>query len=370
MATSLSAPPSEVHASGAKGLIKTFGVAAVITVLIWAVVLFNAGAAALWVCVILTALEVTFSFDNAVVNAKVLKTMSLFWQRIFLTVGIFVAVFLIRFALPIFIVQLTAGIPFGDVIQLALNQPEVYAAELIKAGPSIEAFGGTFLLMIAVSYFLDEEKDVHWLAPIERRLAPIGKFDNITVFVMVILSSVLFFTVDEAEQTTVLVAAVLGIALHMGLDLFGALFEKEDEDDDEASATSKTSVKTKVGMAAFASFLYLEVLDASFSFDGVIGAFAITTSVLIIMAGLGAGAIWVRSMTVHLVRAGTLAKYHYLEHGAHWAILFLGGVMIVKLYHVEPPEWATGSIGIVFITLAVVTSVRERKRDQLEASAS
>lgn len=82
------------------------------------------------------------------------------------------------------------------------------------------------------------------------------------------------------------------------------------------------------------------------------------------MAGLGAGALWVRSMTVYLVRAGTLAKYRYLEHGAHWAIAALGLVMLAKLYDLEPADWVTGSIGLVFITLAVVSSVVARRREQ------
>lgn len=366
MSVATKASVSDTEPAKTHGIVRTFGFAAILTVIIWAAVGVIDGFSAVVTVAILTVLEVTFSFDNAVVNAKVLKTMSPFWQTIFMTVGIFVAVFVVRFALPIFIVQLTSGLGFGDVVQTALNNPTLYAAELTKAGPAIEAFGGSFLLMIAVSYFMDEEKDVHWLAPLERRLAPLGKFDNITVFVMLVLASVLFFTVDEAERTTVLVASVLGIALHMGLDLFGAMFEKEDDEDDESMPVTD---KVKVGMAAFAAFLYLEVLDASFSFDGVIGAFAITSSVLLIMAGLGAGAIWVRSMTVHLVRAGTLAKYRFLEHGAHWAILFLGVVMIVKLFHTEPPEWATGSIGVVFIALAVVTSIIARRREERELLA-
>ena len=104
------------------------------------------------------------------------------------------------------------------------------------------------------------------------------------------------------------------------------------------------------------------MLDASFSLDGVIGAFAITNEIVLIIAGLGAGAIWVRSLTVYLMRAGTLSKYRYLEHGAHWAILALGLMMFVKLYHVDPPEWVTGSIGIVVISIAVISSVIEQRR--------
>ena len=82
------------------------------------------------------------------------------------------------------------------------------------------------------------------------------------------------------------------------------------------------------------------------------------------MAGLGAGALWVRSLTVYLTRTGTLTKYRYLEHGAHWAILALGVVMLVKLYHVEPPEWFVGSIGIIFVATAVISSVIERQREK------
>ena len=108
--------------------------------------------------------------------------------------------------------------------------------------------------------------------------------------------------------------------------------------------------------------MYLEILDASFSLDGVIGAFAITNDIMLIIAGLGAGAIWVRSMTVYLMRVGMLSKYKYMEHGAHWAILALGVIMLVKLYHVDPPEWFVGSLGLVFIVTAVISSVIEKRR--------
>lgn len=348
-------------------LFRTYWFSIVFTLAIFATVGGFAGWAALFSVVVLTVLEITFSFDNAVVNSRLLVRMSPFWQFLFMTVGIFVAVFLVRFALPIFIVQLTADLGFVEVVQLALNNPAHYAEELHKAAPMIDAFGGTFLLMIGVAYFLDHEKDVHWIHWIEKRLAPLGRYDNITTFVMIAAALVMYFTVggDGATRAMVLVAAIAGIALHIGLDLFGAIADG-DEDDDQNEDETKPQNKGKVlvGVAAFVMFLRLEVLDASFSFDGVIGAFAITSSVLIIMAGLGAGALWVRSMTVHLVRAGTLAKFRYLEHGAMWAIAFLGGVMILKLYGIEPPEWATGSIGLVFIGLAVASSMAATRRER------
>ena len=157
-----------------------------------------------------------------------------------------------------------------------------------------------------------------------------------------------------------LISAVLGIVLHIGLELFGSFFHEDDA----------KSVKIKTGWAAFASLLYLEVLDASFSFDGVIGAFAITNSVLLIVAGLGAGAIWVRSLTVYLLRTGALSKYKYLENGAHWAIMALGVMMIAKLFHLELPEWATGGLGLLFVSLAVGSSILEARSINLQEAAA
>lgn len=337
---------------------RVYWLSVAVTALAWGAVLFTAGPGALLTAVILTLLEVTFSFDNAVVNSKLIVRMSPAWQKAFMTVGIFVAVFVVRFVLPIVIVQLAAGLGFTQVLDLALNQPAVYAHHLEQAGPMIEAFGGVFLLTIGVGYFLNAEKDVHWIGWLERRLAPLGRFDNIVIFVMVAAAVVMFFTVDPANRAPVFVAAILGVLLHVGLDMFSAAF-----DDPEQGAKARQSTTMLVGSAAAIMFLRLEILDASFSLDGVIGAFAITTSIVVIMAGLGAGAMWVRSMTVHLVRAGTLAKYRYLEHGAHWAILFLGAVMLLKLYHVHLPEWLIGTSGVFVIGLSVASSVLQRRRE-------
>jgi hypothetical protein len=307
------------------------------------------GLAAFFTVVVLTLLETTFSADNAVVNSKVLVTMSPLWQKLFMTVGIFIAVFVVRFALPIFIVMATGSLGFKEVLDLALHHPEEYEHHLSASEPVINAFGGTFLLMIALSYFIDYQKKTHWLGFLERYLGKLGRFDNLTVFIMLLASIVVFFTVDPAHHETVLIASICAMALHIGLELLSAAMGGHEK---------HLTVKHKVGMAAFASFLYLEILDASFSLDGVIGAFALTNSVILIMAGLGAGAVWVRAMTIHLVRTNALAKYIFLEHGAHWAIGFLGGVMLLKLYHVELPEWLVGSLGLIFIAAAIWWSKR------------
>lgn len=344
---------------------RIFAISATITIALGIWMLFYGGLSALWLFFVLALLEVTFSFDNAVINSRILARMSPFWQKLFLTVGIFIAVFVVRFALPILIVQLATGLSFAQVVDLALNNPEKYGEELHHAAPVIDAFGGTFLMMIGVSYFLDHEKIVHWLRPVERALAAAGRIRFIKLIVMTVVAAVLYLTVDKELQHTVLLSSAIGILLQFGLHSMSVFFDKSMK---KKSQSNGGKIAQQVGLAAFASFMYLEVLDASFSFDGVIGAFAITTSVVLIVAGLGVGAFWVRSLTVYLMRAGTLAKYRYLEHGAHWAILALGLVMLAKLYHIELPEWQTGSLGLVFIGTAVVSSVIEKRlEDKAEA---
>jgi hypothetical protein len=351
--------------------IRIFAISSILTLAIGAGVLWSEGVGALWLFVILVVLEVTFSFDNAVVNSKVLATMSEFWQKIFLTVGIFIAVFVVRFLLPIVIVMIAAGQGFSEVVDLALNRPDEYSKILHEAAPMIDAFGGAFLMMIGIYYFIDRQKNVHWIRGIEDRLSLLGRIHGLKLIFMSAIALLLYFTVEDSYKNVVLISSAARIILHVGLGWFAAMFEKNEEklEASEKKASKGSAIKKRVGWSAFASFVYLEVLDASFSLDGVIGAFAITSNIILIIAGLGAGAVWVRSLTVYLLRTGTLVKYKYLEHGAHWAILALGVVMIVKLYHVAPPEWVIGSLGLVFVVTAVVTSIIEKRRqDVLESN--
>jgi len=345
-----------------KGLLRIYWFAIAATAIIWGLVGWKIGLPALLTVIVLTLLETTFSADNAVVNSKVLGVLSPAWQRIFMTLGIFIAVFLVRFALPIGIVMMSGGLGFHQTLDLALNHPKEYEHHLSASEPAINAFGGTFLLMIALSYFIDYEKKTHWLGFLERYLGKLGRFDNVTTFLMLLASILVYFSVDARHHATILIASICAMALHIGLELVAAAMGDHGQ--------NGMAIKQKVGMAAFAAFLYLEVLDASFSLDGVIGAFALTNSVVLIMAGLGAGAVWVRAMTIHLVRTNALEKYIFLDHGAHWAIAFLGGVMLLKLYHIELPEWFVGSLGLVFITAAIVWSLRHaRQMDKLNKAA-
>lgn len=340
------------------------------------------GATGLALAGILGVLEVSLSFDNAVVNATVLKSMSAFWQKIFLTVGILVAVVGMRLALPLAIVSITAKLSPADAIHLALkngdpDSPGSYGYLLREAHPAIAAFGGVFLLLLFLD-FIFEQRDITWLSWIEQPLARIGKLDQLSVVVALGALSIAAFEFAPADKLlTVLVSGVLGMVSYILINGLGEFFQDADEESEEQ--LSDQSVETpgiakfitrggggtlalKVGKAAFFSFLYLEVLDASFSFDGVIGAFAITSDPIIIAIGLGLiGASFVRSLTVFLVRQGSLEEYVYLEHGAQWAIGALAVLLFCSI-GLEIPEVVTGLIGVGFIGLAFISSVLRNRR--------
>ncbi|MDV6375263.1 DUF475 domain-containing protein [Deinococcus sp. ZS9-10] len=324
---------------------------------------FNTGGLAvalnfLVIAVVLGVMEVSLSFDNAVVNASVLKNMTEKWQRRFLIWGILIAVVGMRLVFPIAIVAITAGLGFGEVASLALNDSAKYGEYLEKAEVVISAFGGIFLLMVALNYLMDPEKDEHWLAGFERRLAGLGKLDTIQALIAgVVLLSITHFFVAPAEQLAAVTAGMVGLLVYLAMNAIGGLFDPND-------------MAAKAGAAGLTAFLYLEVLDASFSLDGVIGAFAVTKEIVIISAGLAIGAVFVRSLTLFLVHQGTLAQYRFLEHGAHYGILALAIIMLSSTNrNVHIPELVTGLIGVAFIGASIWSSVRANKRELAEGKS-
>ena len=312
----------------------------------------------LLIAVVLGIMEVSLSFDNAVVNASVLKNMTEKWQRRFLIWGILIAVVGMRLIFPIAIVAITAGLGFGQVADLALNDSTRYGEYLEEAEVVISAFGGTFLLMVALNYLMDPDKDEHWLAGFERRLAGLGKLDTVQAIIagVVLLVITRYFVVPE-EQFAALMAGMVGLLIYLVMNAIGNLFDPND-------------MAAKAGAAGFTAFMYLEVLDASFSLDGVIGAFAITKEIVIISAGLAIGAVFVRSLTLFLVHQGTLAQYRFLEHGAHYGILALAVIMLASTNrNVHIPEVLTGLIGVAFIGASIWSSVRANKRELAEGKS-
>jgi hypothetical protein len=310
---------------------------------------------AIGIAAILSIMEVSLSFDNAVVNASVLKGWNEFWLKLFLGLGMIIAVFGMRLVFPLVIVAVAADLGMMEVWNLALSDPKGFSTHLTNHHAEVAAFGGMFLLLVFLNFLLDDEKEHHWLGAIERKLGALGKVSSISV--MVALGALMFSMtlVEEAQKMVVLMSGLWGILIYIGVDMISGLLENEEE--------TGGNVGDMVKRGGIGGFLYLEVLDASFSFDGVIGAFAITTDVVIIMLGLAIGAMFVRSMTVYLVKKGTLDEFVYLEHGAHYAIGILALIMLASIkFHI--PELFTGLIGVAFIVASLWSSIRYKKQQQ------
>ncbi len=319
---------------------------------------------ALTITAILAVMEVSLSFDNAVVNASVLRNWDHFWKMIFLTVGILIAVFGMRLVFPVVIVAVTADMGMVEVVKMALNDPIQYSAKLLAHHAEIAAFGGAFLLLVFLNFFLDEGKDTHWFKWVEKRLANLANVPAMSVFLALIALLVMAANVEETKRLVVTMAGIWGIVIYIGVQVLSHLLGGEPEVDEEGNAVGHDANGAPTGVikAGIGGFIYLEVLDASFSFDGVIGAFAITSDVVIIMLGLAIGAMFVRSMTIYLVDKGTLDAYVYLEHGAHYAIGALAFIMIASGTGLHVPEVVTGLIGVAFIVWAVIASIQYNKR--------
>lgn len=310
---------------------------------------YYAGLQGVIIATILSALEISLSFDNAIVNATVLSTMDKVWQQRFLTWGILIAVFGMRLVFPIALVAAATDLNFIEVITLSLQDPDNYAAHLTSAHANIAAFGGMFLLMVFLVFFLDPKRDVHWISFIEQRMRILGNLESIEVIFALLVLLVIQLYVPSEIQNKVLVSGILGVATFVII---------------HSLTRFVNNFYAKVTHAGFISFLYLETLDASFSFDGVIGAFAITKDIVIIMIGLGVGAFFVRSMTIMLVRHKTLQRYVYLEHGAHYALGALAIMMLIGIfYHMS--EFMVGGVGLGFIVLSFVSSLIKNKRQNL-----
>ena len=299
---------------------------------------------------VLACLEIALSFDNAIVNANKLEDMTPIWRQRFLTWGILIAVFGMRIVFPLAIVAIFAWINPFQAIVLALADPDEYSRIIAQAHGSISAFGGTFLMMVALRFFVDQEKSVDWFKSMERNLRKCGSMRGFEMAFVLIIIAIFARYLPEGDRGVFLFSAIMGMVVYILVDGLGNLLDQPQSDVAQFGA--------KGGLGAF---LYLEVLDASFSFDGVIGAFALTTNILLIAIGLGIGAMYVRSMTIMLTEKGTLQEFKYLEHGAFYSIFALSVIMFLQsLLHV--PETITGLIGVALIGFALFSSILDNKK--------
>ncbi len=305
------------------------------------------GLAGMGIVLILGVLETSLSFDNAVVNSTVLQNWDSQWRHRFLTWGMPVAVFGMRLVFPLLIVALIGRLNPIEAVSLAFSNPKMYSTLLQSAHNQIAAFGGAYLLMIGLKYFVDAEKDSHWLTPIEAPLAKLGSFfrADIAIPAFVVSIPVGLTSYFLGKDLSFLLCGIAGVVAYSVFDYLGSLVQNED-----GGAVGKFVAQGIMG------FLYLELLDASFSFDGVMGSFALSNNILMIALGLGTGAMFVRSMTIHLVESGVLKEFKFLENGAFYAIVTLASLMYVGAF-VEIPQVITGLIGAGFIGVALLSSI-------------
>ena len=299
------------------------------------------GLTCIFIASVLAILEISLSFDNAVVNAMKLEGMSPKWRHRFITWGILIAVFGMRFLFPLLVVSIFAGVNILSVLDMALHDVNQYAQYLELAHAPIVAFGGAFLLMLFMDYFTEEKKDVHWISCIENQIQKLHRFRGICTATTLVVLSIVLHILPHEVRTSVLASGIAGIITYLCIDGLA------------------------VKCSGLVGFLYLELIDASFSLDGVLGAFALSKDIIIITIGLFIGAMFVRSLTIMLVEKKTLKQFLFLEHGAHWAIGTLAILMFVSTFH-EIPEVVTGLLGLVFIISALVSSIIHNNKDKSE----
>ncbi|MCM1338997.1 MAG: DUF475 domain-containing protein [Muribaculaceae bacterium] len=319
----------------------------------------GSGLGCVFIVAVLAILETSLSFDNAVVNAMKLEKMSQVWRHRFLTWGIAIAVFGMRFLFPVLVVAIFAHLDMVTVTKIALTDADRYAVYLHATHAPIVTFGGMFLIMLFLNYFFNHEKEVHWIAPIETHLSKLDHIKGIEIVVSLLMLITTQSIVAQDEKLPVVIAGLAGIITYLVIDGVAHFLEKHEE------MRNAQNIGNAVKCAGLISFIYLELIDASFSLDGVLGAFALSNDVIIITIGLAIGAMFVRSLTIMLVEKKTLAQFLYLEHGAHWAIGALAVIMLITTVR-EVPEVVTGLIGLVFIISALISSIIHNKKLKAE----
>ena len=286
----------------------------------------------------LVVFEVVNSVDNAVVNATVLKTMSVLWRKRFLLIGIITSVFLVRFLLPLLIVWISVPtMSVSDIFLAFSGQSDIAAKAIELQKPIILMFGGVFLLYLYFHWLFLEKKEPLF---IERYLK---EKHGVWFFAFAAISLVVIMYLARANPMVMLAAAIGSATFFI---LYGLKETAESSERNMMAGSSELSDLSK--------FVYLEVLDTTFSFDGVVGAFAFTINLLFILIGLGIGAIVVRELTIKGI--DTIGKYKYLKNGALSSIGFLGLFMLVESFGIELPSYIPTTITFIVIGIAFYKS--------------
>ena len=286
----------------------------------------------------LIVFEVISSIDNAIVNAHVLKTLPERFRRIFLVWGLLLAVVVVRGVLPFLIVWLVnPGLSFAEIARFVFSGDPRIHEYVERSKPLLLLGGGVYLTLVSLAWLFLEEKYYAFRA--ERFIHRRG------VWFYAFSSLLLTLTIYFAVKTDPILALSASIGASMFFITDG--FKKNAEDQERRLMTDSH-------LSAWSKILYLEVLDASFSIDGVVGAFAFTISVPMILIGNGIGALVVREATIRGL--DLIARFDYLKNGAMYSIGFLGLVMILESFGRHFPYWLAPLNTIALLAVFLVLS--------------
>jgi len=292
----------------------------------------------------LVLFEIISSIDNAIINAEVLSTMSAKAKRWFLFWGILFAVFVVRGVLPFIIFWMgNPSLSIKEVFTLALSSDPAMLAIVEASAPVLLIGGGVFLIFLFFHWLFLESK--HYGLRGEKYIERHG------VWFFAVISIILSIIVWLSIKINPLMAfsAVLGSTVFFITHGF-----KEN-----AAKMEAQMLEGKASMSDMSKIFYLEVIDMTFSIDGVLGAFAFTLFVPLILIGNGVGAIIVRQLTVKGINE--IKKYKYLKNGAMYSIFLLGIIMIFDSFGFNIPSWASPIATFAIVGFFFYKSKRELK---------
>ena len=277
--------------------------------------------------------ETSMSMDNSIVNAPLVRDLTPFWKKNYLLFGMPVAVIGMRFCIPVVFVGLASGLGFYGALHLAFSDPTAYSEHLSNSKFLIVGFGSTFLALLGSDFFFDAEKETHWVF-LEKYFSKLGNIPGIKYMVSGVIALVGGFLVstDIGMYVKYELAALIGIVSFIFIKAIGHFAEKLN----------------RPGIGGLVKFIQIEIIDASFSFDGVISAFAITSDIIQIAIGLGIGAVWVRTFTKMMSESKEFAELPYLGSGAFWNVTALIPLMIIGVRY-DVPEWIPGLAAVLII---------------------
>ena len=297
----------------------------------------------------LCVFEIISSVDNAIINAHVLKTMPEKFRKIFLFWGIIFAVFIVRGLLPFLIVWLTnPSLSMIQVFSSAFSSADtgMIAESLEASKPLLLLGGGSYLFLVFLAWLFLEEKKCVFL--VEKFIHRQGVWFYAIASIFTTL--VVYFSVQI--NPILALAATIGVSAFFITDGF------------KKNAEEKEKELMSGNMSAWSKILYLEVLDASFSIDGVIGAFAFTMSIPLIILGNGLGALIVRQLTIKGI--DSISKYAYLKNGAMYSIGLLGMIMTLESFGNEYPFWIAPISTFTLLAFFMFLSMKELKKKQVQ----